>query len=147
LTPEQKLDKYYLKKFGWSLAEVNAMFAAQENVCAACKRPPGERRMSVDHDHWYDRLKIAVHKVNMVQGKLWIAYCKELEITSSDPDRKRAKETVRIYLRKLSVRGGLCLRCNRGLALFEDSKAPVLPAERLERLAQYLRRFNQREAP
>lgn len=147
LTPEEKrLDKYYLKKFGWTLAEVNAMFADQKNVCAACHRPPGERRMSVDHDHVYDRVKITVSRITEGQehpfhflgtatdhnGVFYSMYVKT---------RKDARPAIRKLLRRVSVRGGLCLRCNKGLAMFEDSKAPLPPAERLDNLAAYLRKF------
>src|SRR6266403_761169 len=141
MTPEQKrLDKYYLKKFGWSLSEVDALFASQGNVCAACGRPPGERRMSLDHDHAYDRVKIIVSKFGsqgwFAEGNFEGQHCYDVQ-----PTRKLAREVVRRMLRRLSVRAGLCLRCNKGLAMFEDSKAPLPPAERLERLAQVLRRF------
>lgn len=140
MTPEQKLNKYYLKKFGWSLAEVEALFESQGNVCAACGRPPGERRMSLDHDHAYDRVKIIVSKFGsqgwFAEGNFEGQHCYDAQ-----PTRKLAREVVRRMLRRLSVRAGLCMRCNRGLALFEDSKAPLPPAERLERLALILRRF------
>src|SRR6266576_4691071 len=141
MTPEQKrLDKYYLKKFGWSLAEVDALFESQGNVCAACGRPPGERRMSVDHDHAYDRVKIIVSKYGsqgwFAEGNFEGQHCYDVQ-----PTRKLAREVVRRMLRRLSIRGGLCFLCNSGLQKFEDSKAPLPPAERLDRLAQYLRRF------
>jgi hypothetical protein len=32
-----------------------AMLNAQGGVCAICKRPPGKRRLAVDHDHDYKR--------------------------------------------------------------------------------------------
>lgn len=146
MTPEEKrLDKYYLKKFGWTLAEIDAMFAAQGNVCAACKRPPGERRMSVDHDHRYDKVEIKVEKAPATTSDAGFYYANfrlhgQFRCLLGET-RKSARLRVRQFLRRQSVRGGLCLRCNKGLAMFEDSKAPLLPADRLDNLAAYLRRF------
>lgn len=141
MTPEQKrLDKYYFKKFGWSLAEVDALFESQGNVCAACGRPPGERRMSLDHDHAFDRMKLYIERL---PDWNWAAFLNKTDAgcISIGTTRKEARENGRRYLRRKSVRAGLCLRCNKGLAMFEDSKAPLPPAERLERLALILRRF------
>jgi Recombination endonuclease VII len=140
MTPEQKLDKYYQKKFGWTLAEVDALFASQGNVCAACKRPPGERRLSLDHDHAFDRLKIDI--VREIDDQYWVVSCiPYVEPYGGYATKKEAREFMRRKLRRLSVRAGLCLRCNKGLQMFEDSKAPLPPSERLIRLARILENF------
>jgi len=145
MTPEEKrLDKYYLKKFGWTLAEVNAMFEAQGNVCAACYRPPGERRMSVDHDHAFDRVK---PKVAKRPDKSWEAFAMDpkgyLQHSGDRRTRSEAIKNFRIRMRRESVRQGLCLRCNKGLQMFEDlgGTTQMLPALRLENLAASLRKF------
>lgn len=46
-------EREYQKKFGLSLAEVDAMLEAQGNVCAICKadEPQGTGRFHVDHCH------------------------------------------------------------------------------------------------
>jgi hypothetical protein len=149
MTPEQKLDKYYQLKFGWTLAEVDAMFAKQGNVCAACKRPPGKYRLSVDHDHVFDRIKVTTRK----HEGAWLTEPKspeDIEFLKNEktatcawgwPTKAENKKVLLLIWRQRSVRGGLCLRCNKGLQMFEDSKAPLPPAERLERLAAYLRTF------
>lgn len=140
MTPEEKrLDKYYQRKFGWTLEEVNKMFAEQNNVCAACHRPPGERRMSVDHDHALDRIKITFDKGPWNE---WHALFNLNGVNRiAGATKKEAKTLAKQALRRRSVRGGLCLRCNKGLAMFEDSKAPLSPPERLDNLAVYLRKF------
>jgi hypothetical protein len=143
MTPEQKLDKYYQKKFGWTLIEVDLMFEAQGNVCAACHRPPGAYRLSVDHDHRFDKIKIWTQRTPAG----WVASVRSelvgaLEVLSAT--KGLAKEIMRKMLCRKSVRSGLCLRCNKGLQMFEDSKAPLPPAERLENLAQCLRKFSQK---
>lgn len=38
-------------KYGITPEEYERMFEQQGGVCAVCKRPPGKRRLSVDHDH------------------------------------------------------------------------------------------------
>jgi len=141
MSPEQtKLDKYYLKTFGWTLAEVDALFARQENVCAICKRPPGKYRLSLDHAHAADRIKINVYRD--FDDYYWVADAvPQVEPFGGYGTRKDAKEAIRKMLRRRSVRGGLCLRCNKGLQMFEDSKAPLSPAERFDRAAKYFRDF------
>lgn len=145
MTPEEKrLDKYYLKKFNWTLEEVNKMFAEQNNVCAACHRPPGERRMSVDHDHAFDRVKLVIERL---RDWNWGAFLNKTDASciAIGTTKKEARDGGKRVLRRRSVRGGLCLRCNKGLDMFEDSKAPLPPAERLDNLATYLRKFKFKE--
>lgn len=38
-------------KYGISADEYYSLLAAQAGGCAACSKPPGERRLHVDHDH------------------------------------------------------------------------------------------------
>jgi hypothetical protein len=53
--PEQKREqyrRYNLKKnYGISAEEYAAMLAAQHGLCAICGKPPGRKRLAVDHDH------------------------------------------------------------------------------------------------
>lgn len=39
------------KSFGLTIAEYDAMLAAQGGVCALCKKKPTGKRLAVDHDH------------------------------------------------------------------------------------------------
>lgn len=41
----------YLKEYGITLEQYDSMLAAQNNVCAICKEPPGKQRLHVDHCH------------------------------------------------------------------------------------------------
>ena len=79
--------KSHLKrKFGLTLAQYDAMLAAQGGRCAICRRPPNPKiSLHVDHDH----------------------------------------ETG-------AVRGLLCVRCNNGIALFDEDH------EVLREIAAYL---------
>lgn len=143
MTPdEKKLNSYYLNKFGWTWVEVEALFKRQNNCCYICHRPPGDRRMAVDHDHAYDRVKIRARK--MTDGR-WAVGADEPQlnvlIEFYGHDKKALRKMVRLSLRARSVRGRLCMRCNKGIQMFEDSKAPLTPAERFDRAAKYFRNF------
>lgn len=68
------LERADRRQYGLEPGERVRLEAAQHGVCAICERPPGQRRLHVDHHH-------ACSKKNL----------------------------------RGSVRGLLCMRCNRGL--------------------------------
>lgn len=128
---EIKADKRLQRTYGITLAEYNKMLADQQGGCAICHRPPSHIRLAVDHDHKFDRLKVTVRKAD----NLWIASCDILGITSRGTDKKCVRKHVKLMLRHKSLRGLLCVNCNRGLQKFYDKP------ERFEAAAQYLRKF------
>lgn len=137
MTPEEiKADKRLQRTYGITLAEYNQKLRDQGNACAICRRPPSSKRLAVDHDHRFDRIKITVRKVNWSTGKAWEASSPETPIPIVNLNRKEAKEQIRRRLRRRSIRGLLCMNCNRGLQKFYDKP------ERFEAAAQYLRKFN-----
>lgn len=145
MTPEEiKLDKYYQKKFGWSLAQVDTLFADQDSVCAICRRPPGKYRLSLDHDHAFDRIKLFIERL---PDWNFAAFSNKTDASciAIGATKKEARENGKRVLRRRSVRGGLCMRCNKGIQMFEDSKAPLSPAERFDRAALYFRQFAQQK--
>jgi hypothetical protein len=146
MTPEEKrLDKYYWKKFGWTFAEIDALEQRQNRVCAICHRPPGKVRLSVDHDHAYDRVKLYIERL---PDWSWAAFT-DPETASAiaiGESRKEARRMGRFWLRRKSVRGLLCFRCNRGIQLFEDSKAPLSPCQRFDNAAAYFRQFQSKSS-
>lgn len=158
MTPEEKLlDQRYRRVFNWTLAEVDAMFALQNNRCACCGRLPGVRRLNVDHDHAFDKTKPTYSKP-VLKDQQWEAYGADPR-NGRDPKKNLylwigygstksiALKNLRKIMRRASVRGGLCLRCNKGFAMFEDSKVPMSPAERFDRAATYFRHFAQKVGP
>lgn len=153
MTPEEKLlDQRYRRVFNWTLAEVDAMFALQNNRCACCGRLPGVRRLNVDHDHAFDRVKPIVAFYFELSGrkKIWQAAGqdpKNFWWAGFGDKRAEAVKRFRAIMRRASVRGGLCLRCNKGFQMFEDSKVPMSPAERFDRAATYFRNFAQKVGP
>lgn len=52
--PDVGREAYFLRKFGITIAQYDAMLAEQGGVCARCHQPPGEgriKRLAVDHCH------------------------------------------------------------------------------------------------
>lgn len=57
------------KKYGISLEQYDAMLAKQGGVCAICGRPPGRRRLAVDHCHKTKRVRgLLCYKCNYGLG-------------------------------------------------------------------------------
>jgi len=139
--PEDRnaVSKRLERTYGITLAEYEQRLADQGGVCAICKKPPGKNRLSVDHDHVYDRVKIVVQKLN----NIWIAVAKVFgkDFTSGGPVRKLVKESVRRLLRRQSVRGLCCWSCNKGLQYYRDNP------EFLRNAADYLERFKNASSP
>ena len=94
----------------------------------------------MDHSHDVDKVKIELYRA---ENKGWWADAtykgKHLEVFGYSRDE--AWKLTKITLFRMSIRGLICVRCNRGLALFEDSKAPLKPAERFDNAAKYFRDF------
>jgi Recombination endonuclease VII len=117
--------------------EYNRRFAEQKGVCKICGRPPKKNKLSADHDHFFDRVKITVYK----DCDFYIVGAQPYVMPLGYDDKKEGRREVRKKLRKMSIRGLLCMRCNKGIAMFEDSKAPLKPAERFDAAAKYFREF------
>lgn len=49
--PQHKRASRLKQKYGLSVAEYDAMLAAQDGRCAICKCEPTDRRLAVDHCH------------------------------------------------------------------------------------------------
>lgn len=128
-------DKRLQKTYGITLAEYDAMLAEQGGVCKICQKPPGKFRLSVDHDHRFDRVKIKIYKMMrrfQASATNVVLNVNLLEVFSS---RKIARIQMKQILRRLSIRGILCWRCNSGLRKYADRP------ERFEAAAKYLRDF------
>lgn len=48
------------QSYGLTPAEYDALLRAQDGRCAICRRPPGDRRLSVDHDHESGAIRAAL---------------------------------------------------------------------------------------
>jgi hypothetical protein len=132
-------DKYLQKKYGISLAEYQTLLLAQHGVCAICGAVPRTRALHVDHDHSWKKIKISCSKVNHND---WVAYVSDGQIllsryrgnSATGSSAKEARQYLKDWLQRKSVRGALCYRCNRGLQFYSDSP------QRMENAAKYLRK-------
>jgi hypothetical protein len=129
------------KSYGITLDEYNQLLKSQDGVCAICKRPPKKNMLSVDHDHKFNKIKGFVAKYGVKYeaiptGKFW----EFIKLTPNKgiigATRKEALEKFRAFFKRRSIRGLLCMRCNRSLQMMCDD--PV----RLRRAADYLELFN-----
>jgi hypothetical protein len=55
--PEYAQDAHLRRYYGITKAQYDALLEAQGGVCALCLRPPGKRRLNVDHDHETGRVR------------------------------------------------------------------------------------------
>jgi hypothetical protein len=139
MTPEElKADKRLRRTYGITLEEYNQKLAEQNGGCAICHRPPSHIRLAVDHDHKFDRIKITVRKTDSHSQGKFLAECRDfsnkLRACYGDT-KKEARISLRLILRRMSLRGLLCVNCNRGLQKFYDKP------ERFEAAARYLKKF------
>lgn len=129
-----KRDKYLRAKYGVSLDWYNQRLAEQDGGCWICGSKPVTRSLPVDHDHKYKRVKVLCTK--FPDGG-WYA-CADMPrhymAEGSGDTKSQAVQSVRKDLKRLSVRGVICVGCNIGIRKFRDSP------EFLEKAALYLRK-------
>jgi len=125
------------REYGRGLDWYNAQFKEQNGGCAVCWDGPGTRRLNIDHDHAWKKVKIEAIKVGFGIWSAKGAYNGEL-YTAAGGTKSSAIRQLKEKLLSASVRGLLCHRCNRALVLFRDDE------EYLEAAAEYLRRFRSR---
>lgn len=139
-------DKRLQRLYGITLEDYNQMLQDQVGVCAICGRYPIKVPLSVDHDHKWKYLKV---RVEMTLG---IEHGATLD--TSDPavmlapvqyrarvgfgrTTKEARQDLKEKLKRASIRGLLCFRCNGGLRKYDDRP------ERMEKAAAYLRKHQE----
>lgn len=116
---DRATDLRLLKTYGRNLAWYNEQFEKQNRGCAVCGDGPGTRRLHVDHDHKWKQIKIKSVRSN---GG-WCAdawYCGH-HYSSCWIKKADAVRDVREDLKRESVRGLLCHRCNRAMILLRDN--------------------------
>jgi hypothetical protein len=130
------------KVYGISLDQYNEILAKQGGVCKICGRPPKNNRLSVDHDHRVRRIKFKPIRSFSPWGFCVEARESYAQANSMLPEDRcyaelkcDALQRVEKLLKLKSVRGLLCVNCNRGLRWFSDN--PQI----LREAAQYLETF------
>ena len=135
-TPEQKekeRDKRLQKTYGITADDYQRMLEEQDYGCAICGSDGGERRLHVDHDHSFTKVKIKAIKEDhgweaetIYRGVHWMDY---------GATKSEAIQNLRLGLKTASVRSLLCWPCNRALQAWRDKP------ELMEKAAEYLREF------
>lgn len=54
---ERRQDQKLRYKYGITVKQYNEMLSDQQGECAICRRPPGKRKLSVDHCHESGRVR------------------------------------------------------------------------------------------
>lgn len=124
-------DKYLRKKFDLQEAEFNLAFEEQNRVCKICGKPPTTTNLHVDHDHAVEKTKIYSIKLN----GFWEAFTKNPYLYFQARTKSEALSKVRKSLKRLSIRGILCWKCNTALKKFNDN------ATLMENSAKYIRGY------
>lgn len=69
--PDALRRNHYSRSYGISLEQYDALFAAQKGACAICAKPPGARRLAVDHCHTTKAIRgLLCVQCNTAIGKL-----------------------------------------------------------------------------
>lgn len=63
--------KHYQRHYGLTLDDYDRMQLAQNGVCAICKKPDPNKRLSVDHNHMTKQIRgLLCHNCNVALGLL-----------------------------------------------------------------------------
>lgn len=134
MATDKEANARLIKKYGINLDDYEDMLRDQGGGCAICGREPTTKRLHVDHDHAFDRVKLVSVKTD---GR-WVTTTPLgfVPRTRVSGDTKAVTvKAVRGRLKRLSVRGLLDWKCNTALQKFQDNP------DKMEAAAQYLRKF------
>lgn len=110
IPPAARWAKALRAKYGMTPQDYTALLTAQDGKCAICKRPPGKRRLHVDHDHKTGEIRgLLCFRCNF--GLSWFG--EDATRLAQAADYLNASG-VGIYLRKLSKRGPNTARIHVG---------------------------------
>jgi hypothetical protein len=139
---DRAADSRLKKTYNISLTDYENLLAMNDGKCWICDRPPGERRLHVDHDHSYKKVKIATFQLSSRPGT-WTATGEYngVDYLANAPKRSLAVRDLKRQLLRASIRGLLCYNHNSGLQKFSDK------SEWLGSAAAYLAKFVTKGGP
>jgi Recombination endonuclease VII len=119
---DQRLQKAYNRDLKW----YSQQLAEQNFGCAVCGRPAGTKRLHVDHDHSWKKVKVEAVKISEANGTeraIWEARAVYLGNPYCEYGSKKslAIRAVKRLLLRDSVRSLLCYSHNAGLQKFGDN--------------------------
>lgn len=119
---DKATDARLQKTYGVTLAWYDSQLEKQGGGCAICGTPPGARRLHVDHDHSWTKVKITYRKLS--KG-LWHGFAKYngRSYESVAGNKSGVAQKIKPQLLRASVRGLLCYPHNAGLQKFQDRPA------------------------
>jgi hypothetical protein len=129
-------DRRLQTAYGITLADYEFILKTQNYCCAICKRPQTffTKRMHTDHDHKFVKQKIKTTK----EFCIWWAESGNYLDRVSGKTKSLAISKMRTVLKRESVRGILCWRCNAGLRKWNDDP------ELMESAAKYIRTYQEK---
>jgi len=130
-------DKYLQKKFEITEAEYDEQLKKQGGGCKICGKPPTGKALHVDHDHAVERQKVYSKKSPVGGWSAWAGDGTQYFTTAAL--KSVAISRIRKCLKKLSVRGILCWKCNTSLKKFNDN--PVLMQNSAVYILSYLQKM------
>jgi len=122
-TPEQILkaaESHRQKKYGVGLNYYDSQLEKQGGGCGICGAPPGTRRLHIDHDHSWTKVKVQSGRMHIGEWVAWTQYLNRT-FTFRAITKSQAIRGVKAQLKKSSVRGLLCYSHNAGLQKFQDN--------------------------
>lgn len=136
---DRAADQRLRKVYGISLVEYEQLLEMGGGGCWICASKPTARRLHVDHDHGWKKIKV----VSKNYPDCWqaVAMYNDVEYYSIGRTKREAVREVKSKLRRASVRGLLCYPHNAGLQKFSDN--PKL----LWNAGSYLNNFTQGICP
>jgi hypothetical protein len=119
------------KKFGRDLTWYDEQLKLQGGTCALCPSTEKTRRLHVDHDHKVSKVKVHTEKTPTGLWKAWAIY-RGVTYLCGNKKRNEAIKEVKGYLKRSSIRGLLCFRCNKFLVGNSDPNKLRKAADYLE---------------
>jgi len=130
---DRDTDRRLLRAYNITLQEYDEMAKRNNGCCWVSGKPAGTRRLHVDHDHSWKKVKIETTKLK--EGWEAVATYNESEFVGFNTKKSLAVRKVKRDLLRASVRGLLSYQINSGLQKFGDD--PRL----LRAAADYLENF------